>query len=154
MMLESILNKTISLYDKNDIALFHKKEIPISFSSIKEDKGRLSISNGIIKSKSTTDYYGVYNGLFVAFEAKSTKLNSLPIANIKQHQLNYLYKIIKMGGKAFFIINFQKFDEYFLIHPDTINNLDRKSLPIDIARKEGISLELIYPGILDFIDKI
>ena len=154
MMLENIINKTISLYRRNNIALFHKKELAISFSNISESNGKLKIDNGFVKSKSTTDYYGVYKGTFYAFEAKSTNLPSLPIANIKEHQLKYLYEVLQNGGKAFFIVCFQKYDEYYIIYPDTINNLNRKSLSIDIARQEGIRLELIYPGILDFVELI
>ena len=154
MMLESIINRTINVYKKNGIALFHKKEIPIKFSKISDSDGKLKIQEGRIESKSTTDYYGVYKGGFIAFEAKSTKLNSLPISNIKEHQLKYLFDVLNMGGKAFFIVCFQKYDEYFIISPDTISSLERKSLSIDIARKEGIKLELIYPGIIDFVELI
>lgn len=151
MMLESIINRTIKFYENNDMALFHKKELNISFSKIREEDGKLKIDNGRVKTKSTTDYYGLYNGRFYAFEAKSTNLKSLPIANIKEHQLNYLNKVISYGGIAFFIVGFQMFDEYYIITPDIIDSLDRKSLPIDIARKEGKRLTLTYPGILDFI---
>ena len=154
MMLESIINRTINLYKKNDIALFHKKEIPIKFSRIDDEEGKLKIKEGRIERKSTADYYGVYKGKFIAFEAKSTKLNSLPLANIKDHQIKYLLDVQKMGGKTFFIICFQKFDEYFIVQTETIINLEKKSLSIDVARKEGIQIELIYPGIIDFVEKI
>jgi recombination protein U len=152
MMLESLINKTIKYYDQNNIALFHKKEIPISFSKIKKNNGKINIINAKIKNKSTIDYYGIYNGTFYAFEAKSTKLNSLPIKNIKEHQINYLNKIIKYGGKGFLIVAFQKYDEYFVIKNELIKNLKNKSLNIKIARKNGIQLEIIYPGILDFLN--
>lgn len=151
MMLESIINKTIKFYENNELALFHKKELNISFSKIREEDGKLKIDNGRVKAKSTTDYYGIYNGTFYAFEAKSTNLKSLPIANIKEHQLNYLNKVIKHGGVAFFIIAFQMFDEYYIIKPDIIDSLNRKSLPIEIARKLGKRITLTYPGIIDFI---
>lgn len=154
MMLESIINKTINIYKKNKVALFHKKEVPIKFSKIQESNGKLKISEGRIERKSTTDYYGVYKGMFIAFEAKSTKLNSLPINNIKDHQLQYLFDVKEMGGKSFFIVCFQKFDEYFIIHPETISSLERKSLSIEIARDQGIRIELIYPGIIDFVEVI
>ena len=155
MMLESLINKTIKIYKKNNIGVFHKKEISISFSKIKEKNGKLNIVNGQIKNKSTTDYYGIYNGKFYAFEAKSTKLNSLPLKNIKNHQLNYLKEIQKHGGKAFFIIGYQKFDEFFLIEIQTIINLkNTKSLNVKIAREKGKKLEIIYPGILDFLNVI
>ena len=154
MLLEKLINNTIDLYKKNDIAIIHKKDLSISFSKIIDDNGSLLIKNGRVKKKSTTDYYGIVNGKFLAFEAKSTLLNSLPVANIKEHQLNYLEDIKRHGGNAFLIVAFQRFDEFFIIKPQTIKNLSSKSLSINIARAEGTSLELTYPGILDFINKI
>lgn len=155
MMLESLINRTIKFYKTNNIGIFHKKEISISFSKIKEKNGKLKVINGHIKNKSTIDYYGIFNGKFYAFETKSTKLNSLPLKNIKEHQLNYLKKIKKNGGKAFFIIAYQKFDEFFIIEIETIKNLKNiKSLSIKKAREKGVKLEIIYPGILDFLNVI
>lgn len=34
MLLESIINRTIKKYEQNNLALFHKKEVPINFSGI------------------------------------------------------------------------------------------------------------------------
>ena len=147
MFLESLLNKTINFYEKNMIGLFHKKPVPINFNGLK--KGR-EVNQAWIASKSTVDYYGVYKGIFIAFEAKSTKLKSLPLVNIKYHQMNYLNKINTLGGLGFFIIYYDTYDEYFLIFPSELEALEQKSLNIDIARKKGYPLEVMYPGILDF----
>ncbi len=147
MFLESLLNKTISFYEKNMIGMFHKKPIPINFNSVK--KGR-EVNQAWIASKSTVDYYGIYKGIFIAFEAKSTRLKSLPLVNIKYHQIDYLNKVNTLGGLGFFVIYYDTYDEYFLLLPGDLEGLDQKSLNIDVARKKGYSLEVMYPGILDF----
>ncbi len=151
MLLESILNATINLYKKNDIALFHKKEIPISFGKIIKDKKAIKLDNAFIKSKSTSDYYGVYKGKFITFEAKSTNLKSLPLSNIKHHQRKYLNDVQNHGGIAFYIISYKTYDKYFLVHTDVIENIHKKSFSLDDAKIYGIELDLIFPGILDFI---
>lgn len=151
MLLESIINKTLKIYSDNEIGIFHKKTLPITFSGIKsKEGGKLEIEQGWITSKSTADYYGIYKGIFIAFEAKSTNLDYLPIANIKEHQIRYLERIQKHGGLAFLIIAFNSFDEHYLITIDQIINCNSKSLSRELIREKGYLLELIYPGILDF----
>ena len=152
MLLESVINKTIIFYKENNVGIFHKKELPITFSKIDEHKGKFSLVDGIIKNKSTADYYGCHNGSFYAFEAKSTKLNSLPLSNIKEHQTKYLLDIQAHGGISFFIIYFNKFNEFYKIYPDSIEKLKRKSISLEFAKEHGILLELTYPGILDFLE--
>ncbi len=154
MMLESLINKTIVIYKRQEVGIFHKIHIPIKFSNIKNDSGKLRIDNGFVVSKSTTDYYGIYKGIFVAFEAKSTNLDALPLANIKQHQSNYIRDIETHGGVAFYIVGFAKLNEYFIVEQDLLDSLERKSLTIQEARNSCHSIELEYPGILDFASYI
>ncbi|CRH45622.1 Holliday junction resolvase recU [Chlamydia trachomatis] len=85
MLLETIINQTNEFYFKNDICLIHKK----------------NLDQAVISSKSSVDYYGIYKGKFIAFEAKSTELSILPLKNIKNHQIEYLNLIQKNGGIAF-----------------------------------------------------
>ncbi|TCG12059.1 Holliday junction resolvase RecU [Mycoplasma marinum] len=150
MMLESILNKTISIYKENGVGIFHKKELPITFGKINKTGKLFKVENAYIKSKSTTDYYGILKGRFVSFEAKSTNEKSLPLKNIKRHQHQYLKDIELHGGIAFYIISFKSYDKYFLISTEIIDNLSKKSLSLEIANEFGIELDLIFPGILDF----
>ncbi len=157
MFLESIINKTIVVYAKNNVGIFHKKSLPIIFSKIKREGQSLKVEKGRVTAKSTTDYYGIFQGKFVAFEAKSTKLKSLPLANIKEHQSRYLKQIHLHGGISFYIISYSTYNEFFLIEFIAMEEIEGKSLNIDIARKIGYKLELEYPGILDFacvIDKM
>ena len=151
MFLESLINKTIKLYERNDIGVFHKKEIPITFSKV--NKG-LRLENAKIKSKSTTDYYGIHNGKFIAFEAKSSQKDSLPMSMIKEHQLKYLKKIKNNGGIAFFIIGFTTIDKYYMVDVDLLLSIDTKSIKQEFLNDFAIPLDIVYPGILDFAEKI
>ncbi len=147
MLLETIINKTIKEYNEKGIALFHKKTLDIKFSSINDIR---KIKDGTIVSKSTVDYYGVYKGSFVAFEAKSSNRNRIPKSNFKEHQHNYLKKIKNHGGIAFYIFLFKETNEFFLVDISLVN-YEKKSITIENIRREGISLELIFPGVIDFI---
>ena len=157
MFLETLINKTIIVYRKNDVGIFHKKQLPISFTSIKRDGKKLGIEKGYVMSKSTTDYYGIYKGIFIAFEAKSTNLDRLPLTNIKVHQSNYVNQINNHGGIAFYIICFKSYDEFYFVTENDIELCNGASLSITYARANCKSIELQYPGILDFasiIDKL
>ena len=149
MMLESIINKTIEIYRTHDLAIFHKRPLSINFSGV--ENGKLKIKDGWIKSKSTADYYGIYKGVFIAFEAKSTNLKSLPLTNIKDHQIEYLKDINRHMGYGFLIVGFNLFNEYFLIPLEAIEKIEKKSLSIEIARQEGYLLDFVYPGMVDFL---
>lgn len=147
MLLETIINKTIKQYKNKNIALIHKKTLDIKFSSV--DKSN-NIKNGIIISKSTVDYYGIYQGSFIAFEAKSVIGTSIPKNNFKDHQHDYLKTIKNLGGIAFYIFLFKSTNEFFLVDISLVN-YEKKTITLEYIKKKGMSLELIYPGIIDFI---
>ena len=135
MLLEQLINKTIDLYKRHEVALFHKKDLPINFSKVIKENGKLSVKNAFIKEKSTLDYYGVYAGHFIAFEAKSTNKDSLPFSNIHDHQLEYMKDVVRNGGITFFIFGFQKYNEFFLFNYEMLENIEKKSISIADARK-------------------
>ncbi|UWD34095.1 Holliday junction resolvase RecU [Mesomycoplasma molare] len=149
MILEQIINKTIKFYLENNVAIFHKKNLDISFKKVHNNN---ELENAIIAKKSTVDYYGVFKGNFISFEAKSTNENFLPKSNIKKHQLDYLRKIKNHGGISFFIILFKHLERFFIISIDKLNL--KESLNLTFFEKNGIELELMYPGIIDFVSVI
>lgn len=156
MLLENILNRTISYYISNKIAFFTKNNLNISFQSASKNKSNkiIQLNSSFIKSKSTVDYYGIYKGQYVTFEAKSTDEKFLPIANIKPHQHNHLKFISHLGGKAFYIIFFKKYSQIFLVNVDDIDYENKKSLSLKEAKEIGKSIEIIFPGVIDFLSLI
>ncbi|ADM21873.1 Holliday junction resolvase recU [Mesomycoplasma hyorhinis HUB-1] len=151
MILEKILNLTIDFYWKNNIAICHKKNLDIQFKKVNDD---LQLEKSYISRKSTVDYYGIYKGIFLAFEAKSTNENKLSLNIIPKHQINYLKKINQHFGCAFFVILFKTEERFFLISIDKIDFAKQKSLTIEYLTKNGFELMLTYPGIIDFVEFI
>lgn len=152
MFLESIINKTIAYYDCHDWAIFHKKSLPIKFTGV--EKNKMKLQTAWISAKSTVDYYGVYQGHFVAFEVKNTNTHRFYLKNIKEHQSNYLKKVIKHHGISFYLIGFEKINRYFIINADLVHNWLKKSFNIEDAITNGYELKIIFPGILHFLPTI
>lgn len=152
--MESIINRTIKKCEQNNLGIFHKKEVPINFSGIHSKDKSIVLEKAWIKSKSTTDYYGVFAGRFITFEAKSTHSDMLPLGNIKPHQLNYLNNVVKHDGVAFVIVAFLVYEEFFAFPIQHLSKLRKKAITIQDARNLGISLTLIYPGVFNLIEAI
>ncbi|MCT4469832.1 Holliday junction resolvase RecU [Mycoplasma sp. HS2188] len=148
MLLEKIINQTISYYEKNGLALIEKKTLPIKFHKMNSNK---EVSGAFIFKKSTVDYIGCFNGTFIAFEAKSTNENRLPSSNISTHQIEYLSKINSLGGISFFIVLFSLWDEFYLIDAMYLIKHWKKSWSYEEIKNAGYSIELTYPGIIDFL---
>ncbi|TPE57349.1 Holliday junction resolvase RecU [[Mycoplasma] falconis] len=153
MFLESIINKTNEFYLLNKMALIHKKNLDIKFKGIDLVNKQFQLKDATIKSKSTVDYYGVFNGRFLAFEAKSTEEKNFTLYNIKKHQIEYLDQINFYGGLAFWIIYFSEQNTfYFIWHTDFKEAiLNKKTLTYAKVEKIGILLKLDFPGILDYL---
>ena len=116
--LEHRVNKANYKYRKNGTAMIKKEEVPI-----------LLTKKGLVVTQSTVDYIGVIPiitgllprntvGIYIAFDAKETKSKtSFPLANIHQHQLEFLKFIHSVGGLTFFMIQFTSLheDQVFLV---------------------------------------
>lgn len=154
MLLETIINQTNSFYIINNICLIHKKNLDIKFSSVVLKDKKLVAKDAKITNKSTVDYYGLWKGKFLAFEAKSTEDKSFSFSNIKLHQTEYLSLVQKFNGIAFWIIYFKIQNEFILIkHSKMLKALgqNKKSLDFNQAISIGTKVTLMYPGILDYI---
>lgn len=80
-------------------------------------------------------------------ELKSTKQKSLPFNNIKKHQIEDLLKAKKYSQIICgLIIEFSGLNECYFVEIEQFkgfyDNADRKSLPIDYCRKNGIKIDL------------
>ncbi|WP_029512878.1 Holliday junction resolvase RecU [Mycoplasmopsis iners] len=148
MLLENIINRTIEYYKQNKLAYIEKKSLPIKFKSVGQ---KLNLEQAFISNKSTVDYIGCWQGSFIAFEAKSTQEDSLPKDNIKAHQIEYLDLIEQNGGIAFFIVFFSSKDEFYLVEFSLIKPHLNKAIKYEMIKKIGKSLELTFPGIIDFL---
>ncbi|VEU78721.1 Holliday junction-specific endonuclease [Metamycoplasma arthritidis] len=153
MLLETIINQTNNFYLKHGVCLVHKKNLDIKFQKVELKDRKLITKNAQISHKSTVDYYGLYQGRFLAFEAKSTEDENFSLKNVKKHQLEYLDLVLWHGGLAFWIIYFKIQNEFILVGHETFRKMiqNKKTLNFDVLKAKGVILELQYPGILDYI---
>ncbi len=158
MNLEDAINESNEYYRDNDICLITKRPTPINVVKVDYSHGA-RITDAYFEKESTTDYNGVYKGRYIDFETKNTKSKtSFPFANIEDHQIDHLERVIHHGGIAFFIIEFQLLDEIYLLDASIIidhyRNGPAKSIPISEIREKGILLEEAYNPRIKYIDAV
>ena len=158
MSLEEDINLSNDYYREQGIALITKRPTPINIVKVDYSKGA-RITDAYFEKQSTTDYNGVYQGRYIDFEAKNTKSKTaFPLSNISEHQIIHLKNVIKHGGIAFFIISFQMMNEVYLLDASFViefyDHGDRKSIPYDVFKKEGILIKQDYTPRLHYIDAI
>ena len=158
MNLEEDINLSNEYYRQNGLCLITKRPTPINVVKVDYTKGAI-ITNAYFEKQSTTDYNGVYKGRYIDFEAKSTiKTTSFPLANISKHQIEHLKQVIKHGGIAFFIIEFAKLQQVFLLDAsyviDFYENGARKSIPYEEVISHGHELKKGYMPRLNYLDVI
>ncbi|MBG9786576.1 recombinase RecU [Brevibacillus laterosporus] len=135
MAFEQMLELANKQYERKDIAVINKRPTPVK---VLKTEGT-NIKKAVYDSKSTVDYYGVYKGRAIYFEAKSTKSHtSFSLANISDHQLEHLAKTELNGALCFFLIEFASkrevyFVPYSFIRMYVLNARlgGRKSIPYD-----------------------
>jgi recombination protein U len=88
--------------------------IPTPMGNIKQPDGS---SMAIYKKKSTVDFIGTMTGgRSVAFDAKETELETrYELKQIEPHQIEFLTRTHKLGGAAFFLIEFKAFNELYYV---------------------------------------
>lgn len=95
------------------------------------------------------DFVGVINGNALSIEAKETKnKTSFPFKNIKQTQIDFLKKWVKLGGLGFYMVRFIEHEQVFLVPSDImhdcIDNIGRQSAPYDWFLNNDKIIELDY----------
>lgn len=155
MSLEERLNSSNEYYLKHNVAVIHKKPTPIQVVHVDyPQRSAAKITEAYYKHASTTDYNGVYQGIYVDFEAKETRnKTSFPLSNLPEHQRDHMLSCIEHGGIAFLIISFNVLGEIYLLayqHIDEfIKNNDKQSLTYNFIKKNGY---LCPTGLFPMID--
>lgn len=158
MNLEEDINLSNEYYVEKGIALITKRPTPINIVKVDYTKGA-RITDAYFEKQSTTDYNGVYKGRYLDFEAKNTKSKtSFPLSNIEKHQIIHLKRVLEHGGIAFFIIQFQLLGEVYLLDASFVidfwENGDRKSIPYEVFKKEGVPIKQGFTPRLFYIDAV
>lgn len=158
MSFESDINLSNEFYKEHDICLITKRPTPINVVKVDYTKGA-KITHAYFEEQSTTDYNGVYRSRYIDFEAKNTKnKTSFPLNNITKHQIEHLKRVIKHGGIAFFIIQFELLDEVYILDASFVIHFyekeERKSIPYKCFLESGVRVEKSYSPRLKYIDAI
>ncbi|WP_426461548.1 Holliday junction resolvase RecU [Mycoplasma hafezii] len=153
MFLEEVLNRSLNYYAKNDIAFIEKKSLPFLLTEVSKAQNNESKKSlkGYLFKKSTVDYIGMFQGMFVCFEAKSCKGERFDYKNIKQHQIEYLNLIATHGGLAYLIFYFETENKFVKTDPTWIYSDMKfnKSISVDRLIKISVVLEFEFPGIVN-----
>lgn len=158
MALENDINLTNDYYKHVSRALITKRPTPINVVKVDYEKGA-KIIDAYFEKQSTTDYNGVYKGKYLDFEAKSTNnKTSFPLSNITSHQSEHLSNVKKHGGICFFIIEFARLNQIYLLDADIImryrNMAERKSLPLAFIQENGIEIKYGLNPRIDYLDAV
>lgn len=100
--LEEFINRTNEFYLEKKLALIQK--IPTPITPIQIDKENRHITLAYFEQKSTVDYIGVVQGIPVCFDAKECNVDTFPLQNIHEHQVEFMRNYEAQNGVAFLII--------------------------------------------------
>ena len=156
MNLENDINLSNEYYRDHDICVITKRPTPVNIVKVDYSHGA-RITDAYFEKQSTTDYNGVYKGRYIDFEAKNTKnKTSFPLSNIEPHQIDHLKRVLRHGGIAFFIIQFQLLNEVYLLDAqyviDFYEHGERKSIPYDVIKEKGILIKQGYSPRLYYVE--
>lgn len=110
-MLEEQINYTNEHYREKRLALIQK--VPTPITPIDIDKESRHITLAYFEKKSTVDYIGVVQGVPVCFDAKECSTDTFALANIHEHQVNFMREFEQQEGVAFLLIAFTAHDLYY-----------------------------------------
>ena len=111
--LEEFINRTNEKYLESGLALIQK--IPTPITPINIDKETRHITLAYFDQKSTVDYIGAVQGIPVCFDAKECHADTFPLANIHEHQVQFMADFEKQGGIAFFLLFYTHRDEFYYL---------------------------------------
>ena len=111
--LEDLINHTNEFYLEKNLALVQK--IPTPITPVEFDSEHRRITLAYFEQRSTVDYIGVVQGYAVCFDAKECKSDSFPLANIHEHQIEFMKHFEEQGGIAFFLIHFTERREFYYL---------------------------------------
>ena len=111
--LEELVNRTNEQYREMGLALIQK--IPTPITPINFDKDTRHITLAYFEQKSTVDYIGAVQGIPVCFDAKESRSDTFPMANIHDHQVRFMQDFEKQQGIAFILIYYTERDMMYYL---------------------------------------
>jgi len=136
--LEDLLNYTIQRYEDQGLALIQK--IPTPITPMKIDKEKRHITLAYFEKISSVDYVGVVQGIPVCFDAKECNARTFPLANVHEHQMEFMRKYEMQHGVAFLILYFTSEESIYYMRFSEIQRYWQRML--DGGRKSFTFAEL------------
>ncbi len=122
---ESMINSTNEKYRELGLAVIQK--IPTPIKPVEID-GKRHITLAYFEQRSTVDYIGVCQTYPVCFDAKEIARDLFPIANIHEHQYNFMKEFEVQGGIAFLLINYIHRDKVYYMRFCEMDKFYRRAL--------------------------
>jgi len=162
MLLENSLNISNEYYKIHNRALIYKKPTPVQVVRVNYPaRNKARIIEAYYRTPSTTDYNGIYRGMYIDYEAKETNNLRFAFKHIFPHQIEHLTKVSEQGGIGFIIIYFKKVNEIYLVDIKVFNELYKegekggiKSIPLETARTLGIEAKQGYTPPIDYLKAV
>ena len=124
--LEELINRTNDKYMSNHLALVQK--VPTPITPINIDSKTKHITLAYFEKKSTVDYIGVAQSIPICFDAKECSKDTFTLANIHEHQVEFMQEFERQGGISFFIIHYTHLDRIHYLRFSKLKEFwDRKS---------------------------
>ncbi len=114
--LEELVNKTNEHYANKKLGLIQK--IPTPITPIKIDKENRHITLAYFEQRSTVDYIGAVQGIPVCFDAKECKVDTFPLHNIHEHQVEFMKSYEEQQGISFLLIYYSHLDAVYYMRCD------------------------------------
>lgn len=157
--LEDLINSSNRQYKLKAMAQVNKVPTPTTQLSKIGPKGffKATYTKGEL-----VDYIGVIRGgQGIAFDAKMTKGKSFPLANLPQHQYEYILQYKVLGGHGFLIVEFTELELIYrldIMHVyrrvDEMKHGGRKSIPLKDFEEKGVLLSSGRGITLDYLKGI
>ncbi|WP_146551976.1 Holliday junction resolvase RecU [Rummeliibacillus sp. SL167] len=161
--LEEEIDETNEFYLQRNIAVIHKKPVPIQIVKVEyPSRSAAVIREAYFRTPSTTDYNGVYNGHYIDFDAKETESKTaFPLKNVHPHQVSHMESSAKQKGICFLLVRFSSLERYFVVPLEMLLlawsrmlNGGRKSIPLGEFEEQAIEIQLSYFPRLDYLKAI
>ncbi|WP_277585396.1 Holliday junction resolvase RecU [Psychrobacillus antarcticus] len=158
--LEDEINDANEFYITQDIAVIHKKPIPIQVVKVDyPSRSSAVIKEAYYRTPSTTDFNGVFKGKYIDFEAKETEnKTAFPLKNVHLHQVEHMRKVSKQQGITFLLVRFSALERYFYLpfeqlalFWDRMLTGGRKSITISEMETHAIEIIPRYAPRIDYI---
>lgn len=151
---EKLIDITNTQYKNRSVASIHKLPTPVHINKTVRNKVWGTLTKGEL-----VDYIGIFEGHAIAFDAKSTKVPRLPLANIQQHQYEFLKRWHRNDGVAFLLVEFAEGREVYylpfvLLEEYYSDQSKRKSIPYKAFEEQGFLVESKNGYLLDYISTL